>query len=201
MSDRPVVPPRQVEGFSSARALGLLPQVPDEPPPLPRRTARRAFYGWAGSIVAGAVVWAVLASATAAPLGRALPVAGPVLLVLGSVAAFVLLFIRLRSWVGDAFLDELAAGYTTLPLTVGAFWGVNREEGANYADPWDFRGIWVLDGRGAVRSAPQRDVDPPGLYPSPERPGQLQVWTGKVWARKFRSPARTFVDEEQRRQP
>lgn len=193
MSDVPAVPPRQVDGFSAAQALGLLPRVPPTPPALPRRTARNAFFTWAGSIVVGAVAWVRLASASADALGRTLPVAGPVLLVLGSAAVFVLVFIRLRSWVGDVFLDELGAGYTTLPLTIGAFWGVNRREGVNYAEPWDFRGTWVLDSRGAVRSAPQRDVDPPGLYPSPERPGELQVWTGKVWARKFRAPVQPFV--------
>lgn len=193
MSDVPAVSPRQVDGFSTAQALGLLPRVPQAPPSLPRRTARKAFFTWAGSIVAGAVAWFVLASASAGPLGRALPVAGPVLLILGSVAVFTLMVLRLRRWVGDVFLDELGAGYTTLPVTIGTFWGVNRREGVNYAEPWDFRGTWVLDGRGAIRSTPQRDVDPPGLYPSPERPGELQVWTGKAWARKFRTPAQPFI--------
>ena len=60
-------------------------------------------------------------------------------------------------------------------------------------ESWDFRGIWVLAGSGKVRSTPDRTVDPPGLYPSPERPGQLQVWTGMIWARKFRAPDRPFT--------
>jgi len=144
-------------------------------------------------LVLGALGWAVLASALARPLHRWSPVAGPALLVLGALALFLLLFVRPRSRVGDVFLDELGAGFTTLPLTVGAFWGVNRREGANYMEPWDFRGVWVLDGHGEVRSAPDPAVDPPGLYPSPERPGQLQVWTGRTWARKFRAPDRPFT--------
>lgn len=106
------------------------------------------------------------------------------------------LFASVLAGPGDVFLEELTAGYTTLPLALGAFWGVNnRRVGLNYAEPWDFRGVWVLDGRGGVRSAPDREVDPPGLYPSPQRPGQLQVWTGTVWARKFRAPDRPFTTQ------
>ena len=183
--------PRQVEGFAAAQTLGLLPRVSEVPPDLPRRTARRAFIRWIVYLVLGAVGWAVLASTLARPLQRWSPVAGSALLVLG--ALFLFLFVRLRSQVGDVFLDELGAGFTTLPLTVGAFWGVNRHEGANYMESWDFRGIWVLAGSGKVRSTPDRTVDPPGLYPSPERPGQLQVWTGMIWARKFRAPDRPFT--------
>ena len=195
MSD-PALNPRQVDGFLAARALKLLPQVPDAPPrPLPGRTARQAFTTWLVSIGVGALGWILFASVFAGLLNRWFPLAGPVLLVLGAVSVFVLLFVRLRARVGEVFLEELTAGYTTLPLTVGAFWGVNGREGANYQEPWDFRGIWVLDGRGTVRSAPDREVDPPGLYPSPERPGQLQVWTGTVWARKFRAPAQPFVTQ------
>ena len=193
MSD-PALTPRQVDGFFAAQALGLLPQVPQAPPsPLPRRTARRAFIGWLVSILVGALAWIVFVSACAGPLNRLFPVAGPLLLVVGALAVFALLVVRLRARVGDAFLDELAAGYTTLPLIGGAFWGVNARGRLNYQEPWDFRGVWVLDGGGGVLSAPDRDVDPPGLYPSPERPGQLQVWTGTVWARKFRAPARSFT--------
>lgn len=197
MSD-PVPNPRQVDGFFAAQQLGLLPRVPEAPPsPLPHRTARGAFVTWLVSAVGGAVAWALFASVLAGPIRRWLPVAGPVLLVLGAVAVFVLLFLRPRARVGDVFLDELTAGYTTLPVAGGAFWGVNRRrrEGINYQAPWDFRGVWVLDGNGGVRSAPDREVDPPGLYPSPERPGQLQVWTGKVWTRKFRTPDRPFTTQ------
>lgn len=201
MSD-PALTPRQVDGYFAARALGLLPQVPEVPPsPLPRRTARRAFIAWLVSIVVGAVAWVLFASVFGGLINRFLPVAGPVLLMLGAAAVFVLLFVLPRARVGDAFLDELAAGYTTLPLTAGAFWGVNGRAGANYQDPWDFRGVWVLDGSGVVRSTPDREVDPPGLYPSPERLGQLQVWTGTVWARKFQAPDRPFVTQPPHRQP
>jgi hypothetical protein len=191
-----VLTPRQVDGYPAARALGLVPRVPEAPPwPLPARTARRAFSTWVVTMAAGAAGWALFASVCAGPLDRAWPVAGPVLLVLGAVALFVLLVLRPRERLGDLFLEELGDGYTTLPLTVGAFWGVNRRGHANYQEPWDFRGVWVLDGSGGVRSAPDRAVDPPGLYPSPERPGQLQVWTGTVWARKFRVPERPFSAE------
>lgn len=194
MSD-PGLSPRQVEGFSAAQALGLLPCVPEAPPSLRRRTARRAFVAWLAWIAGGAVAWFVVASVLRGLLDRVSPVVGPVLLVVGAVATFVLLVVRPRARVGDLFLDELAHGYTTLPLLGGAFWGVSRRGRHNYQAPWDFRGVWVLDGRGAVRSAPDRTVDPPGLYPSPHRPGQLQVWTGTVWVSKFRAPDRPFVTQ------
>src|SRR6476620_6983419 len=50
VSDR-ALNPRQVDGFLAARALKLLPRVPDAPPrPLPGRTARQAFTAWLVSI-------------------------------------------------------------------------------------------------------------------------------------------------------
>jgi hypothetical protein len=202
VSDESTVTPRQVDGFLAAQAIGLLPRVPELPPsPLPRRTARRAFVEWLLCVAMGGLSWVLFASVFAGPLNRSWPVAGPVLLVMGAVGVFVLCFLRPRARAGEVFLDELTAGYTTLPM-LGAFWGLNpRRAGGNYMEPWDFRGVWVLDGGGEVRSAPDRTVDPPGLYPSPDRPGQLQVWTGVEWARKFRAPARPFATEPAQPQP
>jgi hypothetical protein len=47
--------------------------------------------------------------------------------------------------------------------------------------------LWVLDGStGAVVSPPVADADPPGLYPSPNRPGAMELWTGVVWSGNYR---------------
>jgi len=37
-------------------------------------------------------------------------------------------------------------------------------------------------------AAPTGDVDPPGYYPSPNRPGRLELWTGAEWSRDFHAP-------------
>jgi hypothetical protein len=52
---------------------------------------------------------------------------------------------------------------------------------------WDYSGAWVLDGTtGAVRSVPDPEREAPGFYPSPNRPGALELWTGAAWAGRYR---------------
>ena len=50
------------------------------------------------------------------------------------------------------------------------------------------RFIWVLTWSGRVKAEPERGLDAPGFYPSPARPGMLQLWTGVEWFPKFREP-------------
>ncbi len=53
---------------------------------------------------------------------------------------------------------------------------------------WDWRGTWVLNGADEVVSAPSDELDPPGVYPSPDRDGLLELWTGHEWAGYYYDP-------------
>ncbi|WP_158630709.1 hypothetical protein [Nocardioides daphniae] len=44
-------------------------------------------------------------------------------------------------------------------------------------------------------SPPDPSVLPPGHYPSPNRPGQLEMWTGAAWMYDYRTPERPFLLE------
>jgi hypothetical protein len=70
----------------------------------------------------------------------------------------------------------------------GAFWMFFRlearecEEFQNgYTSRAAYTGLWRLGRNGAVRRKPDRDVPPPGFYPSPYQPGLLQRWDGPGW--------------------
>ena len=56
--------------------------------------------------------------------------------------------------------------------------------------PWDLSGLWCLDNRGNVLSPPNRDVEPPGFYPSPTKLDRYEFWTGCSWSRNFVLPPR-----------
>ena len=70
----------------------------------------------------------------------------------------------------------------------GAFWmmahvGVREraEFAAGYTSRTAFLGLWRLGRGGAVLREPDRNVPPPGFYPSPYQPGLLQRWDGPGW--------------------
>jgi hypothetical protein len=160
--------PRDVPGFVARRA------PPSAPPLLPGPSAQAEFRGFGLKSVA--VVVAVLLVVDTAPhvgLGSA----GTVVVALAAGLVALWLIVQLFAQVGDRTLEELEHGYTTLTL---------RRPGLGRA-PWDYSGAWVLDGRtGAVRSVPDPEREPPGFYPSPNRPGALELWTGAVWAGRYR---------------
>lgn len=91
-------------------------------------------------------------------------------------------------WVGRRVYEELELGYVTLTISFGGFYvgGGRRWSDVGRRAPWDYRGIWVLDSKGHVKSTPDRSVDPPGFYPSPSRPQQLELWSGRGWMREFK---------------
>lgn len=178
--------PCDVEGFAAAVSAGLTPSRPATPPRLGGRpTARRAFIGLATT--SGVAAAAVIACLVLLPDGR---VAGR-----GAIAFFAVLavgFLAVRASLHrfrEIFLAELQAGYTTTTFTQGLFWipgrGSGRRTWGDDVVGWDWDGLWVLDAHGNVVSAPNRAVDPPGLYPSPHRPGQLELWTGHRWTGVF----------------
>ena len=174
--------PRQVAGYDAAATSGLLPTVPVQPPPLlVRPTAQALFYRFVGlaSIC-------VLAAGALAGQSHRLPLpalAGFILLGLMSLGVLVGL-LRALPAVGRQSIAELQQGYTTLVLQFGGFWygeGPLTLSGEMRAQ-WDYRGTWHLDRKdGKVLRAPDRSVDPPGMYPSPHRSGHMELWTGARW--------------------
>ncbi|MCW2923165.1 MAG: hypothetical protein JWM98_569 [Thermoleophilia bacterium] len=125
-------------------------------------------------------------------LSDRLVVAVCVLSLVGVVVAF-------RAWrrVGERNLEEFQHGYTTLQLISGAFgWAgfPSREQQRRHGRtmPWDYAGVWRLGSDGAVITAPDTTVLPPGLYPSPHRDDAWEIWTGCAWMGSYRPapPAR-----------
>lgn len=173
--------PREVPGYAEAAAAGRLPRVSEQPPvPTVRPTARAVFHRFVAIAAGGAVGLGVTAG-----LVERMPLPGPaVAVVLGLLAlAFLVLLLRTLPAVGRRSVAELQQGYTTLVLQLGGFWfgeGPLTLPGEMRAG-WDYRGTWQLDGDGRVLRTPDREVDPPGMYPSPHRPGRMELWTGRVW--------------------
>jgi hypothetical protein len=178
--------PREVAGFAAAASAGVSPARPSTPPQIDGRpTAHRAFIRLAATL--GGSTAATIICLLLMPDNR---VAGK-----GAIAFFATMAIgyvatraslrRFRA----IFLDELQAGYTTKTFTQGLFWiprrGAGRKTWGDDVVGWDWDGLWVLDAQGNVISAPDPSADPPGLYPSPHIPGQLELWTGYRWTGAF----------------
>ena len=120
-----------------------------------------------------------------------------------------------------AALPDDAPGLVWAAITVvgggGAFWMMWRLESrereefeAGYTSRTAFPGLWRLGRNGAVLREPDRDVPPPGFYPSPYQPGLLQLWDGPGWHpfpqhwrqrpyRWLRWPERPYLDGEPNR--
>lgn len=161
MTDRPR--PSEIPGAAG-------PVVPLEPPTrLPGRSAAEL-----GRL--SLLVFALLVVAWVAVLVWV----DPVLVVLGSGLALFAAGWILSGRVGDRLVEELGRGYTTLVLDTGMFWF--RPAGWT---PWDFDGVWRFT-RDGVQPPRPGATDPPGLYPSPHRPGRREVWTGRVWTKVYR---------------
>jgi hypothetical protein len=183
----PEVKPRDVHGFAEAAAAGILPKVPPERPKvLPGRTGYQVFLTFLlKSAICVVVVLLFTMAADRARLSPLLP---------GALGLICLGLIVFRFWadVGKRSLQEFQSGYTTFVMQYGAFgWGEGRRwKGIGRRPPWDYSGLWVLDGAGnRVVSAPDANFDPPGLYPSPNRPGSMELWTGVVWSGRYRPKA------------
>jgi hypothetical protein len=162
---------------------GLVPVVPAQPPALlPGPTARQMFHRFLRRSAAG-----VLAVVILFQIGLSgvwfwlLPLSG------------LALFLLMANWwshIGTRNFEELHHGYTTFTMLVGAFkqGSLRTWQGHHHRAPWDYRGTWVLDQHGRVLSPPDRSVEPPGFYPSPDKPGALELWTGVVWLGHYRNP-------------
>lgn len=166
--------PRDMSSVQAAFSMGLIKRVPKTPPtllpgPTVAAVSRSAVLRMVPAFF-GAVVIVLLVPMPiwiAAPLG---------LVVLGYV---FLLPVKTR----NRQLEELAEGYTTLPRFEGGGLEWHRlPVWRRHPDTtWLFAGVWVLDSQGRVVSAPDPSYDPPGFYPSPNKPDRLQFWTGRMW--------------------
>lgn len=133
-------------------------------------------------ISAVAVVVVTLSGASG---GRLPWTAVAAVLVVGSAGAAAIV-VMTRRW-GRAQLAELQRGYTTATFALSRFWFAPAPDAPMTLGKiqWDWRGTWVLRPDGTVVSAPAGDADPPGLYPSPNRPGAVELWTGHQWTGYF----------------
>lgn len=175
LSDEVTRDPRLVPGFDQARDLGMLPRVPETAPAPVTIDSRRVLLTAAGTAFGALVLVLVLVNGAGAPpwlLG---------IVSLAGIAAVAALLVRARS----VMWQEIQAGYCRMDDMVALFsrdpehrFPANRMRGA----PWDLRGLWQLGADGTVVRPPDRSVLPPGLYPSPHRPGELELWTGVAWA-------------------
>jgi hypothetical protein len=190
----PEMRPHDVDGFARAVAAGLVPHIPPEPPRvLPGPTTQQVFRTFL--VKSGVTLAVVLLLVELVPrIGLPTAVSGLLVLALG-LFGLGAIFFRFWGGVGRRNVLEFERGYTTFVMQYGGFWwGEGRRwEGVGRRAPWDYSGLWVLDGAGRqVVSAPDLNVDPPGFYPSPNRRGALELWTGVVWSGRYR-PDPSFV--------
>lgn len=173
--------PRDMPGYGEAREAGIAPSVPATPPLItvqpPAGRAMRDFWVTLAGVVGASTLAAIIGSDD----GR-LDVPGLLLFLTVTVAGIAVAVRKIRR-VGRALLAEIRLGYATTTFQQGAFW-LGRGPGRGVMERstgWDWSGLWVLRTDGTVVSAPNSDVDPPGLYPSPNRPGSYELWTGHQW--------------------
>lgn len=175
-------------GFDEAEAAGRTPARPRAAPsPSVQPTAHTTLVRF-GVVVAGSVVLSLapvaFLPAQDGQMAGSTALATAAVLVVGFIVSRWSL-LRFRR----AFLAELQAGYVTTTFTQGMFW-VGRDPsprpaGGEDVVGWSWEGLWVLDSSGSVVSEPMTSADPPGLYPSPNVPGERELWTGCRWTGVF----------------
>ncbi len=181
--------PRDVDGFSRAASLGLLPSVPPSPPTptsgvlLP--SAKHVFVTGVSKFIVVSCLYALFLFGALSRV--ALPSAIVVLISLAIGAGWFFLMLRTFDRPGRRMLDEIVHGYTTFDTSWPNYFGSSDHSWGEGGPPWDNSGVWILDGKFTVQSAPNHEVDPPGFYPSPHRAGQWELWTGVVWSGTYRS--------------
>ncbi len=180
------VRPRDVPGYSYALANGVVRPVPRQPPALlPGPTAERMFHLHLLKTAGGVAVYIVLVQLITRFVGGWAEAGLMLTLGLGGFLGWL----RLMAAVGTRNAEELRHGYTTFQMVFGllGFGEGRRWRETGHRAPWDYSGLWVLDHKtGSVKQAPNLDVDAPGFYPSPNREGWLELWTGVVWSGQYR---------------
>lgn len=171
-----------MRGYAAAVAEGRTPSVPERPPqvavaPTAHAALRQVF------LVVGAAVAAIVVTMVVG--GRGGSLGGAALLALLAVSALGIAAsaAAVRRF-GRVQLAELQRGYTTARYTMGRWWMRAAPDGPVTVGwvQWDWSGTWVLRPDGGVVAAPSADREAPGLYPSPRRPGSLELWTGHQWS-------------------
>ena len=174
--------PRDVPGFAEAVAAGVTPVRPSCPPSLLSGTTSHQALVRCGVVLAAAALLVVVAIVLGPENGGQATVPA-LLLILGATAAGIAAMVAAVRRFRRVLLAELAAGYVTTTFHQGLFWLVKGPgpRVGNDVVGWVWDGVWVLTSTGSVTSGPDLNVDPPGLYPSPNSPGQLELWTGFQW--------------------
>ncbi len=179
--------PRNVDGFAHAASRGLLPSVPSFPPSptsgVLSPSAHHTFIVGLARVLVATGIYALLVFGALPRVGLPSGVVVAILLVSG--AAWFILILRAFDRPGRRMLDEIVHGYTTFDTSWPNYFGSKHSWG-EAGPPWDNSGVWILDRNLTVRSVPNRQVDPPGFYPSPHRAGQWELWTGVVWSGTYR---------------
>lgn len=174
--------PPQVAGYDDAVRAGVTPRVPADRPPQVGPTSAHAALRQV-FLVSGLAVAAVVVTMVVGGRGGTLGAGALVSLLVVSVVGVVAAAATVRRF-GRAQLDELQRGYTTTHHRLGRWWARTAPDGpiTNGWVEWDWSGTWVLRPDGSVVSSPQPGRVAPGLYPSPRRPGSLELWTGHQWS-------------------
>lgn len=179
--------PREVPGYAEAVAAGLTPARPSRPPS--RRPGTTAHQAIVQCGIVLAIASAVTVVAMFAP-GDGDQATWAELMIVGvTVAGIVAVTAAMRRF-RRILLAELAAGYVTTTFSQGQFWYVDTP-GPKWGKglmAWNWDGTWVLNRAGDVVSESDPDVEPPGMYPSPNRPGHLELWTGTQWTGVYAEP-------------
>lgn len=166
-----------------------VPNVPAEPPRLQpgisaARWMRLIYVLWGVGIVAVVALFFV---------GRRVDFAliGPVIFVVSMLVVGPSFLIPWRML--NTARAEARHGYTTLGGTMmtspkgelDPYWLKNRRR-----VQFDFAGLWHLDSSGNVKLPPDRQLDPPGFYPSPHAEHDYELWTGQFWTGNYVPVAR-----------
>lgn len=184
--------PDKTAGYAQAARAGRLPSPP-EVAPRPRnpdQTAARLINrfllvfvtAWFGTVIVALVVFQNV------PEDSKFSGLLPFVLAAWTVGGAVF-FHRWWQRVGEVFLAEILAGYTTSPTGWNSF-GLSPTLYRRWVTvQWDFSGLWVLDKDGVVVSEPDRTVRfPAGFYPSflKGKEDCFLLWTGEMWAQEDR---------------
>ena len=178
--------PREVAGFEDAFARGVLPVVPERPPAsastaLSPSAAAMSKSSWMklGISLALLLVYTKLVTPR---IELPLDIDFWPVPLLGFGWFFLAIFLRRQ--VATRTLQETLRGYATRPVVFATYSSTFNPTWfeTDRRIPWSFSGVWVLTPKFVVVSVPNREVDPPGYYPSPHRPDHWELWTGDVWS-------------------
>ena len=173
-------------GYERAVALALTPRVPTRPPEPVTVNSRHVLLGTVAASAGYVVVLLTIVSRVELPgWGYGMVAGAGMLLVVALLAVH-----RVVVW------REIRAGYCRMDSMVVLLsrdperrFPASRMRGA----PWDLRGLWRLGDDGSPTREPVAGVLAAGHYPSPNRAGQLELWTGVAWAYRYRAPERPFL--------